>query len=632
MAPAGAAKAPEKAGKGAFQEILNRESGDGQPARTVTAETDATDRSAPPVTAKRSGSGEKGASAGSEEQAVPQPENNTPAMESRPEVVKKEEPTPETPQDLAQTIDPATTTILALPAMPAPTGQLPHNMVTGDSGTATLSGQPASPSNVPVTDTGAVGTIPPTGPMVTPGTGGPLSAVNNEKPLAVDPASPEGKSGQTGAATAQTVTDSASGPSIPTARNASVPPTESGREQAQPFLTGPDAAVTATAVNATAVNATATATVNTATATVNTATATVNTATATVNTATATANAATATANLHPSAPVMVQTGRVTVPGAGQPAVVPGPNRNNAIPLGESRFSQLLGHNEKTDTGLTGAATAVGPAAVPAPSLPGQAATTAHPGVTKIPGNMHDKGTLPGDGTAMATVGTPSPSGDANPFVAESPNGQSTAVEVSPRVATVPEATTPLGDPLAPSGGNDQVLMAAGMSVAPATAELPAATQSVPLPSANAFSVPEQKVMEQVIGHSSLRELGDKRQLTVELHPEELGQVKLELVQEKDRLQLHLRAATTEVRDILEKHMPRLQEALHQQGLRLENIQVSVDAQRNNSGGFFEHHRQQQAHQSSRQQTDHAPLRSAEPAMAAATAGQNPVSGLSLRI
>lgn len=611
MAPAGAAKAPEKAGKGAFQEILNRESGDGQPARTVTAETDATDRSAPPVTAKRSGSGEKGASAGSEEQAVPQPENNTPAMESRPEVVKKEEPTPEAPQDLAQTIDPATTTILALPAMPAPTGQLPQDMVTGDSGTATLSGQPASPSNVPVTDTGAVGTIPPTGPMVTPGTGGPLSAVNNEKPLAVDPASPEGKSGQTGAATAQTVTDSASGPSIPPARNASVPPTESGREQTQPFLTGPDAAVTATAVNATAATATATAT---------------------VNTATATANAATATANLHPSAPVMVQTGRVTVPGAGQPAVVPGPNRNNAIPLGESRFSQLLGRNEKTDTGLTGAATAVGPAAVPAPSLPGQAATTAHPGVTKIPGNMHDKGTLPGDGTAMATVGTPSPSGDANPFVAESPNGQSTAVEVSPRVATVPEATTPLGDPLAPSGGNDQVLMAAGVSVAPATAELPAATQSVPLPSANAFSVPEQKVMEQVIGHSSLRELGDKRQLTVELHPEELGQVKLELVQEKDRLQLHLRAATTEVRDILEKHMPRLQEALHQQGLRLENIQVSVDAQRNNSGGFFEHHRQQQAHQSSRQQTDHAPLRSAEPAMAAATAGQNPVSGLSLRI
>ena len=68
--------------------------------------------------------------------------------------------------------------------------------------------------------------------------------------------------------------------------------------------------------------------------------------------------------------------------------------------------------------------------------------------------------------------------------------------------------------------------------------------------------------MEQVIQRSSLRELEGKRELTVELHPKDLGQVKLNLVQEKDQLQLHLQAQNSEVRDILEKHLPRLQEAL----------------------------------------------------------------------
>jgi flagellar hook-length control protein FliK len=151
------------------------------------------------------------------------------------------------------------------------------------------------------------------------------------------------------------------------------------------------------------------------------------------------------------------------------------------------------------------------------------------------------------------------------------------------------------------------------------------------MPSTEGTVLPDHEVVEQILQGSSLRELEGKRHLTVELHPEELGQVKLELVQEKDRLQLHLQAQSSEVRDILEKHLPRLQETLQHQGLRLENIQVSVDAQRNNSQGFFER-QQQQGHRSPWQQATQGSLRAEEQPVAARPDGRASASGLSLRI
>ena len=138
--------------------------------------------------------------------------------------------------------------------------------------------------------------------------------------------------------------------------------------------------------------------------------------------------------------------------------------------------------------------------------------------------------------------------------------------------------------------------------------------------------------MAQVIQRSSLRELEGKREITVELHPENLGQVKLNLIQEKDQLQLHLQAQSNEVRDILEKHLPRLQEALQQQGLRLETIQVSVDAQRNNSQGFFERQQQQQAQRNPWQHANRSSLRSEEQVLPVQAAMASSAKGLSLRI
>jgi flagellar hook-length control protein FliK len=51
-------------------------------------------------------------------------------------------------------------------------------------------------------------------------------------------------------------------------------------------------------------------------------------------------------------------------------------------------------------------------------------------------------------------------------------------------------------------------------------------------------------------------------------------------------------AQTRQVQEILEKHMPRLQEALQNQGIKVDQIEVSVDSQGNRGREFFDRNHQ----------------------------------------
>jgi flagellar hook-length control protein FliK len=148
-----------------------------------------------------------------------------------------------------------------------------------------------------------------------------------------------------------------------------------------------------------------------------------------------------------------------------------------------------------------------------------------------------------------------------------------------------------------------------------------------------AASSPNQEVLilDQVLDQMPLNRIGDKNRIVIRLHPEELGEVKLDLVMEKDQLKAHLVTQTQQVQEILEKHLPRLQEALHNQGVKLDNIQVSVDSRGNQGQEFFNrNHRSSTPFTRSFGHHRAAP----EPAPAAASAGPVRASGggLSLRI
>lgn len=147
----------------------------------------------------------------------------------------------------------------------------------------------------------------------------------------------------------------------------------------------------------------------------------------------------------------------------------------------------------------------------------------------------------------------------------------------------------------------------------------------------------EQEILDQVVQRLSLRSFQGGQRLTMDLQPAELGQVHLELIQEQDRIQVRLLAQSSEVQGVLERSLPQLQEALQQQGLRLDSIQIGIDQRQASAHGQqqFQQQFQQQgsAHgqgRGSREQSE-GNLQALAPVAAAANPSST-VSGLSLRI
>lgn len=335
------------------------------------------------------------------------------------------------------------------------------------------------------------------------------------------------------------------------------------------------------------------------------------------------------------------ETASRTEPAAGRNAA-PAPSREV---LGDERFTQLLDrrHGAAAVQVVEPSASTAAATAVPVAGQQGNVAAFLGPQVNPAIGRQPQRtpdhrletsvtagpghATTAQEGTATLFAAEPGPmSGDATG--AQLPASQAAGRPILEN-GILPESdgqsAAAWPESQEPGAG------AAGVFSQPGSQASTGAPQGPSLPHTSAFAVPEQEVMEQIIQRSSLQELDGKRHLTVELHPEELGQVKLDLVQENNRLQLHLQAQNGEVRDILQKHLPRLQEALQQQGLRLDDIQVSVDAQSSNAQGFFEQ-RQQQARRNVWQNHRTASLPDqVQPAAARAT-NQTTARGLSLRI
>lgn len=182
------------------------------------------------------------------------------------------------------------------------------------------------------------------------------------------------------------------------------------------------------------------------------------------------------------------------------------------------------------------------------------------------------------------------------------------------------------GSPVPPSLPGAAVIAGPQPAAAPATPAAPAALQ---LPSGQ--SVPESEVLGQVLGRVQLGGPRPGSSISMKLHPEELGEVKLELVVEKDRVRALIVAQSQQVQEVLERHLPRLREALQQQGLKVDELQVSVDSrQQDGQRGLFQE--EQRAATSS-----HAALKrgaralGAAPEVAPAVLASVP-SGLSIRI
>lgn len=153
--------------------------------------------------------------------------------------------------------------------------------------------------------------------------------------------------------------------------------------------------------------------------------------------------------------------------------------------------------------------------------------------------------------------------------------------------------------------------------------------QSIPLASGGYLT--ENQVVNQVLDGLSFEKNGDQSRIVIKMNPEELGEVKLSLTIEKDQLRAQLLTQNQQVQEILEKHLPKLHEALGKQGLKLEDIQVGVDTNPHSGRESFANHRRPDSFRRSFNNRAVGLGNNPLPAVAAA-ARMTSTDGISLRI
>jgi flagellar hook-length control protein FliK len=62
----------------------------------------------------------------------------------------------------------------------------------------------------------------------------------------------------------------------------------------------------------------------------------------------------------------------------------------------------------------------------------------------------------------------------------------------------------------------------------------------------------------------------------LQLHPPELGKLRIELMSDRGKIRAHLHAQNEQAHDIIQKHLPKLRDSLENEGIVIEEFQVDV--------------------------------------------------------
>jgi len=155
------------------------------------------------------------------------------------------------------------------------------------------------------------------------------------------------------------------------------------------------------------------------------------------------------------------------------------------------------------------------------------------------------------------------------------------------------QETTASADPVknAPVAGEQTVLQKTAPAVGQETPPLTFTHQPITGPQtsnsatpASSFQlpsgliVPEGTVVDQMIAHFSVNRQIESGTVNLRLSPQELGELRLEIKVEQDNIKAHFIAQSPQAQEMLDRHLPRLREALQQQGLHLQQVEVTIAA------------------------------------------------------
>lgn len=137
-----------------------------------------------------------------------------------------------------------------------------------------------------------------------------------------------------------------------------------------------------------------------------------------------------------------------------------------------------------------------------------------------------------------------------------------------------------------------------------ATPFVPGSTVTTPTTEAmlrlpSGLVVPEGTAIEQMITRLSVNQQLETGTVNLRLYPQELGELRMEIKIEQDNIKAHIITQNPHTQEMIDRHIPRLREALEQQGLHLQEVEVTIAANDNgNDHRYQDNSRQQQLNRS----------------------------------
>lgn len=108
-------------------------------------------------------------------------------------------------------------------------------------------------------------------------------------------------------------------------------------------------------------------------------------------------------------------------------------------------------------------------------------------------------------------------------------------------------------------------------------------------PGAN-LPVPEKEIVSNLIQRFNVNPRLQTSKLTMQLHPAELGALKIDIFVKGDSIKANIVAQSQQVLETLEKHLPRLRSVLEDQGFKIDSFALTMDGDGGKQNELFQEH------------------------------------------
>jgi Flagellar hook-length control protein len=214
---------------------------------------------------------------------------------------------------------------------------------------------------------------------------------------------------------------------------------------------------------------------------------------------------------------------------------------------------------------------------------PGSAPTTADNHKVDVNGN-YIRSRLPKGPISVAPE-----SGKNAQMDNEAQAGQQKSANIAGLVQSAADDLQDIQKPFAVGSQETSSLLVSGQQQS--TGPQPASStpiSSIPLQLPSGITVPDNTVVDQMLAHFSGSKRFEGGTVTIRLYPEELGEVRMKIKVDQDNIKAHITAQTQQAQEMINRHLFRLREALEQQGLHLQQVEVLVSAHNQNGSERFQ--------------------------------------------